>query len=112
MGLLNQVRRLGQSAIGGTVLNAGGMAGNVLRGMGTFYKPKSYVRQMSLFAQGGKAMLGGDFNGRTLLQMGKASANLLGKGSGLVMGARLLSGRNPVRDERTGRRNVPFIPFI
>ena len=84
-----------------------------IRGMGTFWMPKSYVDQVSMIKKSAGNILRSTSSSKRgdVLKIAKASANLLGKGSGIVMSTRLLRGRNPVKD-KSGRVNVPFIPFI
>ena len=83
------------------------------KGLFTFANPKSYARDVSRLTQGVKrfsSVYSSTAKSAALRQTAKASAVMLGKGSGIVMTARMLQGRNPVKNSK-GRVDVPFLPF-
>ena len=88
-----------------------GIGGSFVKGMLSPLAIKSTAKHAGVLAGGMKGLANKGLTADTLLKMGKSSAVLMGRASGITMGARMVTGRNPVKD-RSGRTNIPFLPFV
>ena len=95
-----------------TAKSVGGIANSFRKGLFSFANPKSYSRDVNNLMSGIRQSrnLPTRYNAQALRKTAAASAVMLGKGSGIVMTGRLLSGRNPLKNKK-GRFDVPFMPF-
>lgn len=90
----------------------GGTTSRFAKGLFSFASPSSYAKDVRKLTSGVRQIknLSSKHTSTAIRKSAAASASLLGKGSGIVMAGRVLTGRNPVKNKK-GRFDVPFMPI-